>query len=115
MGLDGLPSRATPDREYLGAILDELQHHGQHLENIHTAILTALGDSAAVAALRPDQRLAVVDIALTEPLTPPPAAGPGSGRAAWAAYAAHHGVAVDAMWARDRIITACREAGFQTT
>lgn len=42
---------------------------------------------------------------------PPPHAGAGSGRDAWAAYAAAQGVTVDEDWKRDQIIDACQEAG----
>lgn len=44
-------------------------------------------------------------------LTPPPHAGVGSGRDAWADYANANGVAVQDDWKRDQIIEACREAG----
>lgn len=44
-------------------------------------------------------------------LTPPPQAGVGSGRDAWADYASANGVAVQDDWKRDQIIEACRQAG----
>lgn len=42
---------------------------------------------------------------------PPPQGGPGSGRPAWAAYAAKHDVDVDSDWSRDDIIAALEKAG----
>ncbi|GJO41963.1 hypothetical protein [Mycobacterium marinum] len=42
--------------------------------------------------------------------SPPPHAGRGSGRDAWAAYAKDHHVDADGL-ERDEIITACQEAG----
>lgn len=43
--------------------------------------------------------------------TPPPQGGPGSGRDAWAGYAAELGVDVDGDAGRDDIIAAVRDAG----
>lgn len=45
---------------------------------------------------------------------PPPRAGAGSSRAAWAKYATSHGVHVDADDNRDDIMDACTEAGLPT-
>lgn len=42
---------------------------------------------------------------------PPPRAGVGSGRDAWADYAQANGVEVEVDWKRDHIIAACEEAG----
>ncbi|MFA4080480.1 hypothetical protein ONA92_02040 [Mycobacteroides salmoniphilum] len=42
---------------------------------------------------------------------PPPQAGAGSGRDAWAQYASAQGVTVLEEWRRDQIIDACRKAG----
>ncbi|AXN51236.1 hypothetical protein DSM43518_04778 [Mycobacterium marinum] len=42
---------------------------------------------------------------------PPPRAGAGSGRGAWADYAAAHGIDVDEDWKRDQIIDACEDKG----
>lgn len=45
------------------------------------------------------------------PPAPPPLAGKGSSRTAWAAWAATAGTPVDDGMSRDDIITACRDAG----
>lgn len=42
---------------------------------------------------------------------PPPQAGAGGGRDAWAAYAQRHGVDVPDDYRRSQIITACKQAG----
>ncbi|SHX31745.1 phage-like protein [Mycobacteroides abscessus subsp. bolletii] len=47
----------------------------------------------------------------TVAVEPPPQAGTGSGRDAWAQYAIAKGVAVLEEWRRDQIIDACRQAG----
>lgn len=41
---------------------------------------------------------------------PPPLAGKGSGKEAWAEYAERHGVGVDSEMTRDQIVDACRQA-----
>lgn len=43
--------------------------------------------------------------------TPPPRAGAGSSRAAWAKHATSHGIQVDEGDTRDDIIEACSNAG----
>lgn len=45
---------------------------------------------------------------------PPPHSGPGSGRSAWAAWAADHQVPVTDAMSRDQIIEACEAAGVPT-
>ncbi|MEU9806226.1 hypothetical protein [Mycobacterium sp. NPDC050853] len=47
----------------------------------------------------------------SSPVEPPPHAGAGSGRDAWAQYASANGVSVQEESRRDQIIEACREAG----
>jgi hypothetical protein len=44
----------------------------------------------------------------------PPRSGKGSGRSAWAAYAAHHGIAVGEDWERGDIIEALEHHGVAT-
>jgi hypothetical protein len=154
MNLDGLPIRATPDREYLGAIVDLIAEQNQMI----VTLVGAVSDLATVvAAMRPELRpgpatppedrpvdelsptvidieesdttdvpedaasdqvdpavdevAAVADAPQALPIPAPPASGPGSGRAAWAIYAASSGVEIHSTWNRDRIIQACRTAG----
>ncbi|MEW2578348.1 hypothetical protein [Streptomyces syringium] len=48
-------------------------------------------------------------------LSEPSRSGPGSGKAAWAAFADAHGVATDSEMSRDDIIAACEAADVVTT
>lgn len=75
--------------------------HGQPTSNDSAAGHTSpdAGDQGGTAAPAPTA------------LTPPPHAGVGSGRDAWADYASAKGVAVQDDWKRDQIIEACRQAG----
>ena len=124
MTLVKLPVRTTPDREFLGAIVDLLVEQNVMLSQV-LATLTPGAEQVAPGglvevsdtppALASDATPTLLALTGEARPTPPPTSGPGSGRKAWAAYATACGVQIDDSWSRERITQACVEASTQAS